>query len=133
MNLLATVLESFTFLAQAATGPTTGTGGGGAAPTGTGSAWDILRTPMFPILLLILVMYVFMFRSKRNQEKQRQDMLGQMKRGDRVQTIGGILGKVVDVEDTKILLKVDESSNTKIWFARSAINRVIAEDKADVK
>jgi preprotein translocase subunit YajC len=117
---------------QAVTTAPAGTGGPAGAPT-TGRApsfMDFFASPMFPLLLGIVVLYVFMFRSKRNTEKQRQDMLGQMKRGDRVQTIGGILGKVVEVEDSKVLLKVDENSNTKIWFSRSAIQRVVNEEKA---
>ena len=85
---------------------------------------------MFPLLLLVLF-FLFMSKSKRKQEREKQDMLGSMKRGDRVQTIGGILGKVVEAEPDKVLLKVDESSNTKIWFSRSAIHRVISEEKAE--
>jgi preprotein translocase subunit YajC len=60
-------------------------------------------------------------------------MLEQMKRGDRVQTIGGILGKVVEAEPEKVLLKVDESSNTKIWFSRNAIHRVLTDEKVETK
>jgi preprotein translocase subunit YajC len=47
-----------------------------------------------------------------------------------VQTIGGVLGKVVETEDSRMLLKVDESSNTKIWFSRDAIYKVLGEEKA---
>jgi preprotein translocase subunit YajC len=120
---------------QAVTTAPAGVGTGGAAPGPTtgGRApgfMDFFASPMFPLLLGIVVLYVFMFRSKKNQERQRQDMLGQMKRGDRVQTIGGILGKVVEVEDSKVLLKVDENSNTKIWFSRAAIQRVVTEEKS---
>ena len=100
------------------------------APSRAPGFADFFANPMFPLLLGIVVLYIFMFRSKKNQDRQRQDMLGQMKRGDRVQTIGGILGKVVEVEDSKVLLKVDENSNTKIWFSRSAIHRVVNEEKA---
>jgi preprotein translocase subunit YajC len=59
-------------------------------------------------------------------------MLDAMKRGDRVQTIGGILGNVVEVRPDKILLKVDEGNNTKVWFARTAILRVLG-DEAEAK
>ena len=51
-------------------------------------------------------------------------MLKNMKRGDRVMTAGGILGTVVDVRDAEVVLKVDESTNTKIKFSRDAIKRV---------
>jgi preprotein translocase subunit YajC len=80
-----------------------------------------------PLLLGILILYVFVFRSKRTQDKKRQEMLTLLKKGERVQTIGGILGTVIEVRDNEVLLKVDESSNTKIRFARSAIHRVLEE------
>ena len=117
MALLSSL--SFTlFLAQApATGPTSRPG------------WvSIFDQPMLLPIIVLVLLYVFIFRSKRKQERQKQDLLGQIKRGDRVQTIGGILGKVVDVEDKKVLLKVDESSNTKIWFSRNAVHRVLSTD-----
>jgi preprotein translocase subunit YajC len=71
-----------------------------------------------------------MFRSKRNEDQKKKDLLSSIKRGDRVQTIGGILGTVVEVEDSRVRLKVDESSNTKIWFSRNALFRVLGEEKA---
>ena len=92
---------------------------------------DLLASPMFPLLLGIIVLYFFMYRSKKNQDRALKEQLGQMKRGDRVMTAGGILGKIVEVEDSKVLVKVDENSNTKIWFTRDAIRRVLTEDKAE--
>ena len=103
---------------------------GPAQPPGWTS---FFKNPMiFPIIVLVFL-YFFIFRSKRKQERQKQDQLNQIKRGDRVQTIGGILGKVVDVEDRKVLLKVDESSNTKIWFSRNAVHRVLSTDDEKVE
>lgn len=90
--------------------------------------YDAISSPMFPIIIGILVLYFFMFRSKKTDEKKRTNMLAQMKKGDRVQTIGGILGTVVEVRDTDVLVKVDETSNTKIKFARSSIHHVIEEE-----
>jgi preprotein translocase subunit YajC len=81
-----------------------------------------------PLLLVMLIFIVMSSRSRKRQEQQKKDMLNQMKRGDRVQTIGGVLGNVVEVRDDRILLKVDESNNTKVWFARSAIHRVLGEE-----
>jgi preprotein translocase subunit YajC len=95
--------------------------------------FDLLGNPMFPLLLGIIVLYFFMYRSKRNQDKEKKAQLEQMKRGDRVMTAGGIIGKIVEVEDSKILVKVDENSNTKIWFTRDAIRRVLTDDKVEAK
>ena len=59
------------------------------------------------------------------QEKERKLTLASMKRGDRVQTIGGILGTIVEVRDNDIVVKVDESNNTKIKFARKSTAKVV--------
>ena len=87
-------------------------------------------SPMMPIFLLIILLYVFMFRTKKSEQNKRKQMIDTMKKGDEVQTIGGEFGRVMETRDDRVLLKVDESSNTKIWYARSAIHRVVGEEKA---
>lgn len=88
----------------------------------------------FGWLILIMVIFYFMvIRSKQRQERSRREMLDTIKKGDEVQTIGGEFGKVVEARDDRVLLKVDESSNTKVWYARSAIHRVMSAEKAAAK
>jgi preprotein translocase subunit YajC len=87
-----------------------------------------------PFILIGVVFYFLVIGSKRKQEKQRRDMLDQLKKGDRIQTIGGILGTVIEVRDSEVVVKVDENANTKIRFSRSAIHRVTSEEeKAETK
>ena len=105
------------------------------APTTTNSdpapGWfQTLQNPMVLIGAILLMSFLFMGKGKRGEEKQRTEMLKQLKRGDRIQTIGGIQGAVVRAEESRVEVKVDESSNTKIWFARSAIARVLEADKS---
>jgi preprotein translocase subunit YajC len=90
---------------------------------------QMLANPMFLVLLVLVVFMFFMSSSKRKQERERQNVLSAMKRGDRVQTIGGIIGTIVDVREGEIVVKVDESSNTKIRFSRTAIARVLGDEK----
>lgn len=93
--------------------------------------WAQLVTSLgttLPFIVLIVLFFWMTTRSRKKQEREKQDMLGAMKRGDRVQTIGGLLGNVVEVREDRILLKVDEGNNTKVWFARSAIHRVLGEE-----
>lgn len=89
--------------------------------------------PQNMFLILIFGMLIFFVwsssRSKRQEQKKRDDMLKNMKRGDRVMTAGGILGSLVEVRDSEVLLKVDESTNTKIKFTRDAIKRVVTDDE----
>lgn len=86
---------------------------------------------MFVILIFGMVIFFIWSssRTKRQEQQKRDDMLKNMKRGDRVMTAGGILGSVVEVRDSEVLLKVDESTNTKIKFTRDAIKRVVTEDE----
>ena len=97
-------------------------------PAPSGGAYQLLHSFLTPLILIMGVMWIMLILPKRKQDKTRQKMLDDMKRGDEVQTIGGIIGKVVEPKEDRVLVKVDESSNTKIWFARSAISRVTAED-----
>ena len=99
-----------------------------ATPQQQPGAYQLLHSPLTVMVLIIGVMWVMFMLPKRKQDKSRQQMLDNMKRGDEIQTIGGVIGKVVEPKEDRVLVKVDESSNTKIWFARSAIARVTADD-----
>jgi preprotein translocase subunit YajC len=94
---------------------------------------DTVQSPFLLMGAVILISFMFMGKGKRQDEKKRADMLKQLKRGDRIQTIGGIQGAVTRAEENRVEVKVDETSNTKIWFARSAIARVIDEEKSETK
>ena len=104
----------------------TGPGADGVpAPTG-GGGWEF----MIGLMLLIGVFYYMMWRGSRRDRQKQQDMLGALKRNDRVQTIGGMLGTVVEVRDNEVVLKIDESNNVKVRFVRSAIREVLGEAPA---
>ena len=100
-----------------------------AIPTTGGEPPSLLKGPMVPLLLGVAVLYFFVFRAKRNQDKARTQQLEKLKPGQRVQTIGGMLGTITQVNDKEITVKVDETNNVKIKFTRNAIHRVQDEDK----
>jgi preprotein translocase subunit YajC len=91
-------------------------------PAGGDAFWGVV----VPMLLVLGVFYFFMFRGQKKERRRYADMLANLKRNDRVQTAGGVLGTVVDVRDTEVVLKVDESNNVKIRFSRGAIKEVLA-------
>ncbi len=82
---------------------------------------------LFVMIAAFLLIMIFSTRSQRAERKKREEMLAAIKKGDRVQTIGGILGTVVEVRDADVLLKVDESSNTRIRFARTGIQTIVQD------
>jgi preprotein translocase subunit YajC len=86
-----------------------------------GSIWFFLP--------LILLMVFMLFRAPQKQKQQRKKLEQSLEKNDKVLTIGGIIGTIVDLKDDEITLKIDESNNTKIKIRRSAIGRNLSKDK----
>jgi preprotein translocase subunit YajC len=80
-----------------------------------------------PLAFVGVLYYVLLVLPRRKQDKQRQSMLNELKKGDRIQTIGGVLGTVVSSDATEVVVKVDESTNTKMRFVRTAVSKVITD------
>lgn len=104
-------------------------------PVGPPVPWyvQLVANPLFLFALLIIVMLYISSRTKKKEETQRKMMLDQLKKNDRVQTIGGLLGTVVEVREGEVVLKVDETANVKMRFIRSAISKVIEADTTPSK
>ncbi len=81
-----------------------------------------------PILLIFVVMYFLLIRPQQQQQKKTQEMLKQLKKGDRVVTSGGLFGTVVGVDDAKVVLKV--ADEVKLEFLKSAVVSVVQEKGA---
>lgn len=86
---------------------------------------------LFPAVLMAMV--VFMLLSSRSQKKrekrERDHMYATLSRNDRVQTVGGVLGTILLVKDDEVVLKVDETTNTKMTFVKTSIQRVLTDDQ----
>jgi preprotein translocase subunit YajC len=78
--------------------------------------------------LMFVLMYLILFRGPRKKQQQHKQMIQALAKNDRVQTIGGIIGTVVDIKDDEITVKIDESNNTKMKIVRSAISRNMSKD-----
>ncbi len=78
---------------------------------------------------IILIMYFIMFREPRKRQRQQQQMIQSLKKNDKVRTIGGMVGTVMEVKGDEVLLKVDENNNTKIWFVASAIGKNLSNEE----
>ena len=104
-------------LAQESARPPSGGGAGGAL--------------FLPALMIAVVTFMLLSsRSQKKREKREKDeMHARMAKNDRVLTIGGVIGTVLSVKDSEVVLKVDESTNTKMTFVKTAIQKIITEDQ----
>ena len=80
-------------------------------------------TPIIMIGVLFIVLYFFMIRPQKKQEKKDAEMRNALQVGDEVTTIGGIIGKVVSVKGETFVLETTKDK-TKIRFLKGAIRSV---------
>lgn len=76
-----------------------------------------------PLILMLVVFYFLLIRPQQKRQKERMAMLDALKKGDKVITIGGLHGTIVDLTDDQVVLRVNE--NTKLTFERHAVNTVV--------
>lgn len=85
---------------------------------------------LLPVMLGALLLLLFWSsRSRKKQEAKRQQMLAALKKGDKVTSIGGIVGTIIEVRDDEVVVKVDETNNVRMRFARWAIRGTGEEAK----
>ena len=81
---------------------------------------------MWVMLALVFVtMWFFMIRPQRKQQKELEQFRSSLKKGDKVVTIGGIFGTVIEVKDGYILMEID--NNVKIRVSKNAIVKDFTE------
>ena len=78
---------------------------------------------LVPLALLFVFMYVIMIRPQQTQQRRYKDMLGRLKKGDRVLTRGGIYGVIVELRDNRMLLEL--AQNVRVQADRSAVQSVV--------
>jgi preprotein translocase subunit YajC len=76
-----------------------------------------------PLLLMFLLMWFFIIRPAQKRQKATANMQSELRRGDRVVTVGGLHGQVDAVDDSTIYLTV--ADGTRMQFERQAIARVV--------
>ena len=87
-------------------------------------------TALVPFILVFVIFYLLIIMPSRRKQKRHQEMVEQLKPGDKVITSGGIHGTVMAVQADKIELKI--SANVKVDITKNAIT-VILEKKTKAK
>lgn len=114
-------MEFFTFVTDAfAMGP---------APQGTqpGGVQGLIAS-LLPLILIFVIFYFLLIRPQQKKAKEHKQMLDNLKRGDKVITVGGLYGLVEAVTDTTVTLKIAENTKVKVAKAYIAALRTDNED-----
>ncbi len=73
------------------------------------------------IIVCIVIMWFFMIRPQRKQQKELQQFRDGLKKGDKIITVGGIYGIVVEVRDNTLLIEID--NDVKIKVSKNSVVR----------
>ena len=95
-----------------------------------GDIQQILQTS-WPILLMVVIFYFLLWRPQKKQQKERASLLGSLKKGQKIVTIGGIYGESVELDDEKV--KVQVSEKVELTFARTAVANVLSKKNKEEK
>ena len=95
-----------------------------------GDIQQILQTS-WPILLMVVIFYFLLWRPQKKQQKERASLLGSLKKGQKIVTIGGIYGEIVELDDEKV--KVQVSEKVELTFARTAVANVLSKKNNEYK
>ena len=95
-----------------------------------GDIQQILQTS-WPILLMVVIFYFLLWRPQKKQQKERANLLGSLKKGQKIVTIGRIYGEIVERDDEKV--KVQVSEKVELTFARTAVANVLSKKNKEEK
>ena len=84
---------------------------------------------ILPFVLIIAVFYLLLIRPNQKKQQQWQQMLSNLKTGDKVTTTGGIRGTIISLKDDAFVLKVPPG-DIKIEVVKSAIASVTTDEEA---
>ncbi|NHM30448.1 preprotein translocase subunit YajC [Bacillus sp. C11] len=90
---------------------------------------QVMLTTVGPLILMFVLFYFLLIRPQQKRQKSVQNMQSELKKGDRIVTIGGLHGFVDAIDESTVVIKCGDGS--RLTYDRSAIREVTAqaEDK----
>lgn len=88
-----------------------------------GAMFIYYAVQLLPMILIFVVFWFVLIRPQRKKDKEAQQMLKNLKVGDRICTIGGIYGTIVRIKDDVLTVEVGEAK-TQMVFARWAVKNI---------
>ena len=84
-----------------------------------------------PLILIFIVFYFILIRPQQKKLKDHREMLGSLKRGDRIVTGGGLVAKVVNVKEGSDEIEAEIAPNVRVTVVRTTIGSVIRPTAAN--
>ena len=81
-----------------------------------------------PVAVMVIAFYFLLYRPQRAEQKRRDDMLATLRKGNKVVTVGGIYGEILEIKNNVLDLKIADKVVVKV--TRSAVSRNISQGKS---
>ena len=78
-----------------------------------------------PLILIVVVFWFFLIRPQQKKQKDHQQMVGNLKKGDRIVTTGGIFGTIIKVGDDRMTVEI--ADKVKVHIERKQVSRLDKE------
>lgn len=88
-------------------------------------------TAFWPIILMVVIFYFLLWRPQKKQQKRRQEMLDSLKPGDKIVTVGGVMGTIVSLHDDYLVIRV--ADKVEIRVTRAAVAQVLSSKGSESK
>ncbi|PWM30414.1 MAG: preprotein translocase subunit YajC [Verrucomicrobia bacterium] len=102
-----------------------------AAPAAEGAPQGGGFNMLLFLVLMFAAMYFLMIAPQRKRQKAHQKMISELQTGDKVLTIGGMIGVITNVDNDAKTFTVKVSENTKIEFVKSAIQEKLTDKNSE--
>jgi preprotein translocase subunit YajC len=104
-----------------------------ASATGAAQQEPSLIASILPLVLIMAIFYLLILRPQQKRYKQHQEMVGAVKKGDKVLTAGGIVGKVTGVNDSDDIVHLQIADSVTVEVSRPTIASVYSNETSSVR
>ncbi len=99
-----------------------------AAAPGAASGQSLIGA-LLPFVVLMGVLYFMVLRPQKTQQKKREEMMAGLRKGNRIVSIGGVFGEIVDIKDDALLVNIaDQGEKVMVRFAKWGVQDVIGKE-----
>ena len=102
------------------------TAGGAQQPPG--GVVGFLLGPFGMMIIIFGIIYLLIMRPQQKKQKQHQEMLRNLQKGDRVLTQGGVYGTITDITEKVVFLQVDDEKRVRLKISRWSVADKVTED-----
>ncbi|HAA78197.1 TPA: preprotein translocase subunit YajC [Candidatus Latescibacteria bacterium] len=82
---------------------------------------------MLPFILMFVIMYFLLIRPQYKKQKEQQNMIEALKKGDKIVTSGGMHGQIVGVKEKEGIIVVQVAKDVKVEVSRGSVSRVVGK------